>query len=144
MDQPTTLSNESPIAASDAVATPPAAPIEQLPAVPAEALAGALSEDRVREELKKVIDPELFVNIVDLGLIYVVAFEPAEEAKQKVKIEMTMTSPACPAGPQLIAQSKMVVKQMPGVSDCEVRIVMDPPWTPDKMSEEARDSLGIF
>jgi metal-sulfur cluster biosynthetic enzyme len=57
---------------------------------------------------------------------------------------MTMTSPACPAGPQLIAQSKMVVKQMPGVADCEVRIVMDPPWTPDKMTEEARDSLGIF
>ena len=104
-----------------------------------------LCEDSVREELKKVIDPELFVNIVDLGLIYVVDFEPAEEeGKQKVKIDMTMTSPACPAGPQLIAQSKMVVKQMPGVADAEVRIVMDPPWSPDKMTEDARDQLGIF
>ena len=105
----------------------------------------SLSEDSVREELKKVIDPELFVNIVDLGLIYVVDFEPAEEeGKQLVKIDMTMTSPACPAGPQLIAQSKMVVKQMPGVADAEVRIVMDPPWSPDKMTEDARDQLGIF
>lgn len=103
-----------------------------------------LSQGYVREQLKKVIDPELFVNIVDLGLVYVIDLEPAEDDKQKVKIEMTMTSPACPAGPQLIAQSKMVVKQLPGVSDCEVRIVMDPPWTPDKMTEEARDSLGIF
>ena len=104
-----------------------------------------LSEDSVREELKKVIDPELFVNIVDLGLIYVVDFEPAEEeGQQKVKIDMTMTSPACPAGPQLIAQSKMVVKQIPGEADAEVRIVMDPPWSPDKMTEDARDQLGIF
>jgi len=104
----------------------------------------SLSEDAVREELKKVIDPELFVNIVDLGLIYVIDFEPAEEGKQNVKIDMTMTSPACPAGPQLIAQSKMVVKQMEGVHDAEVRIVMDPPWSPDKMTEDARDQLGIF
>jgi metal-sulfur cluster biosynthetic enzyme len=103
-----------------------------------------LTTGLVREELKKVIDPELFVNIVDLGLVYVIGLEQADDDKQKVKIEMTMTSPACPAGPQLIAQSKMVVKQLPGVSDCEVRIVMDPPWTPDKMTEEARDSLGIF
>lgn len=145
MDQPATPPSDSPAVENTAPATAaPASAASEAPPVPAEALAGALTEDRVREELKKVIDPELFVNIVDLGLIYVVAFEPAEDDKQKVKIEMTMTSPACPAGPQLIAQSKMVVKQMPGVADCEVRIVMDPPWTPDKMTEEARDSLGIF
>jgi metal-sulfur cluster biosynthetic enzyme len=143
MEQPTTLSTEAPAVASEPASIAAVSP-EQTPAIPAEAIAGALTEDRVREELKKVIDPELFVNIIDLGLVYVIAFEPADEGKQKVKIEMTMTSPACPAGPQLIAQPKMVVKQMPGVADCEVRIVMDPPWTPDKMSEEARDSLGIF
>ncbi len=104
----------------------------------------SLCEDSVREQLKKVIDPELFVNIVDLGLIYVVDFEPAEDGQQNVKIDMTMTSPACPAGPQLIAQSKMAVKQMEGVSEVEVRIVMEPPWTPEKMTEDARDQLGIF
>ena len=57
---------------------------------------------------------------------------------------MTMTSPACPAGPQLIGNSKQVVSQMEGVGDVEVKIVMDPPWTPDRMTEDARDQLGIF
>lgn len=105
----------------------------------------AVSEDAVREELKKVIDPELFVNIVDLGLIYVVSLSDADEGEgRKVGIDMTMTSPACPAGPQLIAQSKQVVAQMEGVSDVEVKIVMEPPWSPDRMTEDARDQLGIF
>ncbi len=104
-----------------------------------------LSEDQVREELKRVIDPELFVNIVDLGLIYVVNVQSREEEdKYDVGIEMTMTSPMCPAGPQLIAQSKQVVGQIEGVENVEVKIVMDPPWTPDRMTEDARDQLGIF
>ena len=104
----------------------------------------SLTEDAVREELKKVIDPELFVNIVDLGLIYVVNLEEVEDGKTKVLIEMTMTSPACPAGPQLIGQSKHAVSQMEGVGEVEVKIVMEPPWTPDCMTEDARDQLGIF
>jgi metal-sulfur cluster biosynthetic enzyme len=102
-------------------------------------------EDQVREELKKVIDPELFVNIVDLGLIYeVTVLEPNEEQKQDVKINMTMTSPMCPAGPQLVANSKQVVGVIDGVGQVEVKIVLDPPWTPDRMTEDARDQLGIF
>jgi metal-sulfur cluster biosynthetic enzyme len=104
----------------------------------------AVNEETVRESLKQVIDPELFVNIVDLGLVYTVGVEPAEDDKQNVKIEMTMTSPACPAGPQLIAQSKTVVGAMEGVSGVEVKLVMTPPWTPDRMTEDARDQLGIF
>lgn len=104
-----------------------------------------LSEDKVFEELKKVIDPELFVNIVDLGLIYAVDIRDAEEEDKKdVFIDMTMTSPACPAGPQLISNSKNVVGQLEEVNNVEVKIVMDPPWTPDKMTEDARDQLGIF
>ena len=63
----------------------------------------ALSEETVRETLKSVIDPELFVNIVDLGLIYVVDISELDDGKHDVAIDMTMTSPACPAGPQLIA-----------------------------------------
>ncbi|MCA9150018.1 MAG: metal-sulfur cluster assembly factor [Planctomycetales bacterium] len=133
-----------------------------------------LSEDSIREELKKVIDPELFVNIIDLGLVYVVTIAPAaavettaeasgeppssdEQAapattdgandageKFDVTIEMTMTSPACPAGPQLIANSKQVVERLENVNQVEVRIVMEPPWTPDRMTDDARDQLGIF
>lgn len=103
-----------------------------------------LSEDHVREELKKVIDPELFVNIVDLGLIYVVDLKKRDDGKFDVAIDMTMTSPACPAGPQLISNSKNVVGQLEEVADVEIKIVMDPPWTPDCMTDDARDQLGIF
>jgi metal-sulfur cluster biosynthetic enzyme len=102
------------------------------------------TEDGVREALKEVIDPELFVNIVDLGLIYLVTVTDLEEGKSKVSIEMTMTSPACPAGPQLIQNSKDVLGRIEGVTDVEVKLVMTPPWTPDRMTEDARDQLGIF
>jgi metal-sulfur cluster biosynthetic enzyme len=105
-----------------------------------------LAEDTVREELKKVIDPELFVNIVDLGLIYVVDIEPIEdqEDKHNVKIEMTMTSPMCPAGPQLVAGTKNAVEGMDEVASCDVKVVMEPAWSPEKMTDDARDHLGIF
>jgi metal-sulfur cluster biosynthetic enzyme/nitrite reductase/ring-hydroxylating ferredoxin subunit len=105
-----------------------------------------LCEDVVREMLKEVKDPELFVNIVDLGLVYGVTLADAADTpgKRHVAIDMTMTSPACPAGPQLIADTKRVVGGRPDVSAVEVRIVMDPPWTPDRMTEAARDQLGIF
>ncbi len=103
-----------------------------------------VSEESAREALKQVIDPELFVNIVDLGLVYLVTVADVEEGKQKVSIEMTMTSPACPAGPQLIQQSKDTLGRLEGVSEVEVKLVMIPPWTPDRMTEDARDQLGIF
>ena len=105
-----------------------------------------LCEDKVREQLKQVIDPELFVNIVDLGLIYVVDLKPSESDQKftDVLVEMTMTSPMCPAGPQLVANSRQAVESMPGVSKVEIKVVMDPPWTQEMMSEDARDQLGIF
>jgi metal-sulfur cluster biosynthetic enzyme len=103
----------------------------------------AISEERVIEELKQVIDPELFVNIVDLGLIYAVRIDDADGGKA-IAIDMTMTSPACPAGPQLIAHSKKVISALEGVAGVDVRIVFDPPWSPERMTEEARDQLGIF
>jgi metal-sulfur cluster biosynthetic enzyme len=104
----------------------------------------ALSEDQVRDQLKQVIDPELFVNIVDLGLVYVVDIQPGAEGKENVLVEMTMTSPMCPAGPQLVANSRQVVEAMEGVGEVEIKVVMDPPWTQDRMTEDARDQLGIF
>ncbi len=98
----------------------------------------------MREALKQVIDPELFVNIVDLGLIYGVTISDAADEKLNVAIDMTMTSPACPAGPQLIQNSKDVLKRLEKVNDVEVKLVMIPPWTPDRMTEAAKDQLGIF
>ena len=104
----------------------------------------AIAEDAVREALKQVIDPELFVNVVDLGLIYDVKIAETEDGKSNVDVEMTMTSPACPAGPQLLSQSQDAVKRLDGVNEVDVKLVMEPPWTPDRMTEDARDQLGIF
>ncbi len=104
-----------------------------------------LSEDQVREQLKKVIDPELFVNIVDLGLVYVVDVgEPGTDQKQNIQIEMTLTSPMCPAGPQLVAECKQFASELEEVGEVDVKVVMDPPWTPERMTDDARDQLGIF
>ena len=103
-----------------------------------------VAEDKVREALKDVVDPELFVNIVDLGLIYEIKIDEQPEGKSNVVVEMTMTSPACPAGPQLLGQSQDAVQRLDGVGEVDVKLVMEPPWTPDRMTEDARDQLGIF
>lgn len=91
------------------------------------------------ESLKQVVDPELMINIVDLGLVYEVAQED-----RTVKVKMTLTSPACPAGPQIITQARMALEQLDDVDQAEIQLVMSPPWSPERMTEEARDQLGIF
>ncbi|MBL8852179.1 MAG: metal-sulfur cluster assembly factor [Planctomycetaceae bacterium] len=96
-------------------------------------------ERELLDALKNVIDPELMINIVDLGLVYDVA-----QDEEKVKVQMTLTSPACPAGPQIIHQAKAALEQLEGVSEAQIQLVMTPPWTPDRMTDEARDHLGIF
>lgn len=103
----------------------------------------SVNEETVREALKQVVDPELFVNIVDLGLIYTINVTP-ENDKANVLIEMTMTSPACPAGPQLLQNSQDAIRRLEGVGTVDVKLVMTPPWTPDRMTDDARDQLGIF
>ncbi|MCA9239875.1 MAG: metal-sulfur cluster assembly factor [Planctomycetales bacterium] len=103
-----------------------------------------VAEDAVREALKQVVDPELFVNIVDLGLVYEVTITETDGEQAKVAIDMTMTSPACPAAPQILSQSKQAVENMDGVGEVDIRLVMEPAWSPDKMTEDARDQLGIF
>ncbi len=91
------------------------------------------------ETLKQVIDPELMVNIVDLGLIYSV-----NEEDRKVAVEMTLTSPACPAGPQIVQQAKMALERLDDVDEAIITITLSPPWTPDRMTDDAKDMLGIF
>jgi metal-sulfur cluster biosynthetic enzyme/nitrite reductase/ring-hydroxylating ferredoxin subunit len=139
------LTGAAPPQPSQPVASPASSGSAPPPSA-AEAVTGPLCEDSVREILKEVKDPELFVNIVDLGLVYGVTVGPSADAPDKhhVAVDMTMTSPACPAGPQLIADTKRAIGQRPDVAAVEVRIVMDPPWTPDRMTEAARDQLGIF
>ncbi len=91
------------------------------------------------EALKQVIDPELMVNIVDLGLIYSV-----DQTERKVAVQMTLTSPACPAGPQIVQQAKMALERLEDVDEATITITLTPPWTPDRMTDDAKDQLGIF
>jgi metal-sulfur cluster biosynthetic enzyme/nitrite reductase/ring-hydroxylating ferredoxin subunit len=111
-------------------------------AIPSPATSAAptdVDDASIIEALRQVVDPELFVNIIDLGLVYAIQHDAG-----KVNVEMTLTSPACPAGPQIIQQSKSVVERLPGVSEVQIKLVMSPPWTPDRMTDEARDQLGFF
>ncbi|RMG01275.1 MAG: metal-sulfur cluster assembly factor [Planctomycetota bacterium] len=103
-----------------------------------------ITEDVVYEALKQVKDPELFVNVVDLGLIYEVRTEQHDD-KTDVYVKMTMTSPACPAGPQMVQDVKdTLAKLSEEIGAVEVEVTLSPPWTPDRMTEEARDELGMF
>jgi metal-sulfur cluster biosynthetic enzyme len=103
-----------------------------------------ITEESVYAALRQVEDPELFVNIVALGLIYEVALTE-KDGKWDVSIRMTMTSPACPAGPELVANAKEAIQDLgEQVDEVTVEVTLSPPWTPDRMTEEARDELGIF
>jgi metal-sulfur cluster biosynthetic enzyme len=91
------------------------------------------------DALKTVIDPELNVNVVDLGLVYTI-----QSREDEVDVEMTLTTPACPAGPEILKGAVAALERLEGVSKANVRLVMSPPWSPDRMSEAARDELGMF
>ena len=101
---------------------------------------GPATEEAVREALKQVVDPELGVNIVDLGLVYDV--EIGEEGA--VSIEYPLTTMGCPIGPLIEHQMQSFLENVPGVTSVEAEMVLRPPWTPEMMSEEAKAALGYF
>lgn len=104
----------------------------------------AIAEETVLAALRQVRDPELYVNIVDLGLVYEVQVSEAG-GKSDIHVKMTMTTPACPVGPQLVQEVKDVLESLgEPVGRVEVELVMSPPWTPDRMTDEARDELGMY
>lgn len=98
--------------------------------------------DEVREEIRaKVRDPELMMNIVDLGLIYNVEISEEETAE----ITMTLTSPGCPAGPEIIGNTQRAVHAaFPDLAEVNIHLTWTPFWNPDMLSEEAKEELGIF
>lgn len=102
-----------------------------------------VTEDEVLSALKQCYDPEIPVNIVDLGLIYGVHFEPADEGKQDVTIDMTLTAQGCPAHVMIGEQVKARLEQLPGIRNAKVNVVWNPPWTPERLSADARKQLGI-
>ena len=102
-----------------------------------------LNQEDVLSALKQCYDPEIPVNIVDLGLIYGVQFEAVPEGQQDVTVEMTLTAQGCPEHVNISAQVKSRLEQLPGVRTAAVNIVWDPPWTPERLSPDARKQLGI-
>ena len=123
----------APSAASNANAAP------EKPAPPAHNPDLKLEHETLINALKTVIDPELNVNIVDLGLIYTVQSRGSE-----VDVEMTLTTPACPAGPEILRNSVKALEKVEGVTKANVKLVMNPPWSQARMTDDARDILGIF
>lgn len=90
------------------------------------------------EALERVVDPELGLDVVSLGLIYSLAIEGSS-----AKVEMTMTSPGCPVADELLMRANNEILKVPGVESAEVRLVWSPPWTPEMMSIEAKMALGL-
>ena len=96
-----------------------------------------IDQDDVFEALSNVIDPELGLDFVELGLVYDIDIEGPE-----VTIQFTLTTPACPIGPQVSEQMQEFVGELPGVTEVTPNMVFTPAWTPDKMSEDAKFALG--
>jgi metal-sulfur cluster biosynthetic enzyme len=94
--------------------------------------------------LKTVYDPEIPVNIVDLGLVYSCVITPREDAGNKIDVKMSMTAPGCGMGDVLKDDARLRVQSVPGVSDVDIELVWDPPWDPSRMSEAARLQLGML
>jgi metal-sulfur cluster biosynthetic enzyme len=118
--------------------TPNPTPTSSSAAADAPATSGVVSEDQVKLALRRVKDPDLQLNIIDLGLVYGIAVDGST-----VKIDMTLTSPACPSGPELMTNAENEVKSLPGVEKVEVNLVWMPFWTPEKMEPRVRAYLGF-
>jgi metal-sulfur cluster biosynthetic enzyme len=112
----------------------------------------SLTQEEVISALKQCYDPEIPVNIVDLGLIYDVKFEDVKfeaasgsssEGKQDVTVDMTLTAQGCPSHVTISEQVKARIEQLPGVRNANVNVVWNPPWTPERLSADAKKQLGI-
>lgn len=97
-----------------------------------------VTEDVIVEGLREVYDPELHYNIYDLGLVYEIGIDDGG-----VNILMTLTTPACPIGPMIVEQIQENIGLIPGVKDVDIEFTFTPPWSPEKMTDEARADLGL-
>lgn len=97
------------------------------------------TDDEVMDALRNVYDPEIGINIVDLGLVY-----DLRQENGQVAIDMTLTSMGCPAGPMLVQQIEEVLAGLDGVDGVSVQLIWNPPWSPSLMSEDAKMELGFF
>ena len=100
----------------------------------------AFTDEQVRDNLKNVLDPEIGINIVDLGLVYDVDVAETND----VLVTMTLTSMGCPLGPVILQEVTNALQDLPELNSVDVKLVWSPAWSPDLMSEDARDELGIW
>jgi metal-sulfur cluster biosynthetic enzyme len=110
------------------------------PTIPAATETDALppNADQVKLALRKVKDPELNLNIIDLGLVYDITVDASD-----VQVDMTLTSPGCPAGPQIMTDVERAVKAMPGVANVTINLVWQPFWSPDRIEPRVRAYMGL-
>ncbi len=137
---PRPASDDRPTIVDDSIAAERAIPLsvavangEETPAV-----AGVVSEDQVKLALRRVKDPDLNLNILDMGLVYAINVTGA-----KVKVDMTLTSPGCPSGAEIMSNAETEIKTLPGVEEVEMNLVWSPFWTPEKMEPRVRAYLGF-
>jgi len=97
-----------------------------------------ITEDQVRLALRRVKDPELNLNILDLGLIYEIRVDGTD-----VNIDMSLTSPGCPSGPEIMTEAEQQVKALPGIGAVQMNLVWSPPWTPERIEPRVRAYLGF-
>jgi probable FeS assembly SUF system protein SufT len=114
------------------------------PAAAAAAESGTVTEEMVWEELKQVYDPEIPINVVDLGLIYDLRLEPLPSGESKVLVQMTLTAQGCGMGPSIARDAQRRIEVLPGVAEADVQVVWDPPWTPEMISPEGKKKMGIL
>lgn len=123
---------------------PESSPTENALLSPEEVIAGAVDMDLVWRTLKTCYDPEIPVNIVDLGLIYHCVVTPLEPAGNRIDVQMTLTAPGCGMGPILAADVDTKLRSVPHVTEVQVQLVFDPPWNKDRMSDVAKLQLNLF
>ncbi|HYD49773.1 MAG TPA: putative Fe-S cluster assembly protein SufT [Terriglobales bacterium] len=110
----------------------------------AAAESGPLDEKPLWDALRLVYDPEIPVNVVELGLIYDLQIERTEDGRNRVVVKMTLTAPGCGMGPVIASDAKDRLEAVPGVSEADVEVVFDPPWNQAMMSEAAKLELGMY
>jgi len=132
------LSSSTPIPPGDSRPAP-AVPADGAPDVPAfDASEPPPTVDQVKMALRRVKDPDLNLNIIDLGLVYDIAVDD-----RAVKVDMSLTSPACPSGPQLMGDAERATRAIPGVGEVTVNLVWSPLWSPDRIEPRVRAYLGF-
>ena len=132
-------SEERPTVVDDSIAEERAVPLSvAVGEATASETGGVVSEDQVKLALRRVKDPDLNLNILDLGLVYGIEVKGA-----KVKVDMTLTSPGCPSGPEIMSNAEEEIKTLPGVEEVQMNLVWMPFWTPEKMEPRVRAYLGF-